>query len=168
MKSKIKNHGGLPHQQAGFTIVEMLVYMGVSAFLLVSLSQIFALVGKLRLESQSSSTLQEDGTYLLSRLSYDIARSDSFTVPVENELRLVIGGNTYRYYVDSNRLKLSVTGLPGSDSVTAKDVNISDLKFLKLSGVTYDNVHISFTLTSAVNQMSGHESRKFITTIGNR
>ncbi len=67
--------------KAGFSVVEMLIYMGVSAIFLVTLTNLFVLIANLRLESEATSAVEQDGQYLLGRIAYDVARSHSIISP---------------------------------------------------------------------------------------
>ncbi|KKT40276.1 hypothetical protein A3K29_02695 [Candidatus Collierbacteria bacterium RIFOXYB2_FULL_46_14] len=150
----------------GFTIVELLIYMGVSAIILVSLTQVFVMIGRLRLESQSYSLLQQDGVYLLSRLSYDVARSGSISTPILGAQGNVLQTDKVRYFLDSNRLR--ITDSVGTEFLTGGDITISNLNFHHLDGGTHENVRVSFTLTSQIKEPSGLQTKDFSTTVGTR
>jgi len=56
----------------GFTLIEILIYMGLMAALIIVLTNVFVTVLETQLESSSTSVVEIDGRYLLSRLIYDI------------------------------------------------------------------------------------------------
>jgi prepilin-type N-terminal cleavage/methylation domain-containing protein len=65
----------------GFTLVEMLIYMGLLTIFLAVIGNIFFSIIDLQLESQATSSVSESGRYLLSRISYDVRRAQSITTP---------------------------------------------------------------------------------------
>src|SRR5438067_4427716 len=93
--------------QKGFTLIEFLMYMGIFSILIVSLFQILTSVLDIQAESQATSSVDEDGKFILSRLAYDIQRASAVAVPVSrgaqgNTLQLTIGGVSYTYVVSGN------------------------------------------------------------------
>ncbi len=159
MKSKIIH--------SGFTLFELLIYMGVSAIILASLTQIFVLISRLRLESQSFSSIQQDGAYFLSRFSYDLARSNTITIPALGQQGNILQTNQIRYSLDSNN-HLQITDSLGTAVLSNFDTSISNLNFYHLGGGGHDNVRISFTLTSQVKELSGPQTLQFVTTVGTK
>lgn len=141
----------------GFTLIEMLLYMGLSAIILTSLTEVFVLIGRLRLESQSFSASEQDGIYLLSRFAYDLGRSSSISIPSLGGQGVVLQTNKVRYSLDSQN-RLQITDSLGTDIINNYDVSISNLTFYHLNGGIRDLVRISFSL-------NGHP---FITTVGPR
>jgi len=174
MKKKILN-------SKAFTLVELLVFMGIFAILIVVLTQIFLSALNVQLESQATSSVQQDGRYILARLAYDINRAKNITEPVtpgtsSHQLQLTIEGSNYKYAaISGNLLTLTVdTGTPIQlNSFQTTISNISDLNFKRVgagstNGTTKDSIQINFTLTSSSKSQSGAEVKKFQTTAGVR
>src|SRR5260221_10945575 len=69
------------HFQRGFTLMELLLYMGIFSVLLVVLMQLFTSILSLHAESQATSSVDQDGNFALMRLAYDIHRSSSIVTP---------------------------------------------------------------------------------------
>jgi len=63
--------------QRGLTLVEMLLYMAVFSILLTVLLQIFFSALDVQLESKATSGVDQDGTYIMARLTYDIQRAQA-------------------------------------------------------------------------------------------
>ena len=154
----------------GFTLVELIIYMALlSAFLLI-LTNIFTAVLRVRVDSQSSSSVEQDGRFILARLAYDINRATADTVPSSTSLNLTIGGQTYSYALSGTNLQLTQ---PGSlvDNLNGSGSQITNLSFQKIanSGGREDTIKIQFTLqSSAVPQGTTKEIRSFSTTVGRR
>ena len=68
-------------KQKAFTLVELIIYMGIMAIFLTVLTSIFLSVLDVQLQSEATSAVQTDSRYILSRLVYDIHRASSITIP---------------------------------------------------------------------------------------
>lgn len=147
LKSKFKK---------GFTIVELIVFMGLFSILIVVLTQILSSALSLQLESESKSNVEQDGRYILERMMYDINRTQGYNInsagtvtppvitpaivtPAANgasatSLKLNVGGNSYLYSLDgSNNLTLSVNG-GTADMLNGFDTSITNLTFTRING----------------------------------
>jgi len=157
-------------KSSGFTLVELIIYMALlSAFLLV-LTNIFTAVLRVRVDSQSSSSVEQDGRFILARLAYDINRATTDTVPNPTSLNLTISGQTYSYVLNGTNLQLTQ---PGSlvDSLNGSGSQITSLSFQKIAntGGKEDTIKIQLSLqSSAVAQGATREIRSFSTTVGRR
>src|SRR4030042_5852170 len=67
--------------QKGFTLVEILLYMGLLAILLVVLTEILVSILAVKIEFEATSSVEQDSRFLLSRLFYDINRASAITTP---------------------------------------------------------------------------------------
>src|SRR5260221_6706185 len=108
---KINHKPLLP--EAGFTMVELLLYMGIFSILLVVLIQLFTSILSLHLEPQATSSVDQDGAAILSRLSYDIHKSASISSPTigsqcnwptTSTCKLVVSNATYQLDGNGNLL----------------------------------------------------------------
>src|SRR3990170_3085882 len=98
-------------KQKGFTLIELIIVMGVTTILLVMMTDVFASMAKVRTESEATSAVAQDGRFILARLEYDILRASSVTTPAalgasNNTLAVVIGGVTYTYSVAGTNFQL--------------------------------------------------------------
>lgn len=99
----------------GFTIIELLLYIGMLAGFILVLGQLFFSILDSQLESQANSAVDTEGQYLLTRLSYDIRRAASLTTPAAlgqtaATLVLDIGGTAHTYSLNGSNLTLTVSG----------------------------------------------------------
>lgn len=160
----------------GFTIIELLVYIGLFTILLTILANIFSATLNTKLASEENSAIQQDGKFILARLTYDINRvdtetqvGDSIVTPTSintpsSILQLKIAGVTYTYKTDANN-NLTLNDVP----LNGVNTTISQLQFLRLGGVgtgtIRDSIQLSFILTSKVSQSNQiHETKSFTTT----
>ena len=152
----------------GSTLIEMIIYMGLLSILLVILTNMFASILDVRTESEATSSVQQDGRFLLSRLSYDINRATSISAPLNlgdtsGNLSMTIGATTYTYSLVGGNLQL------GTDNLNSSESSVSNLSFRKVGNSGgKDNIKIHFTLTSKTQRSSGNEVRDFDLTVGRR
>ena len=157
----------------GFTLVEMLLYMGFLTAFLVVLTQIFVSTLNVQLESEANSSIQQDGRFIMTRLTYDIERATSISTPASlggqsSNLVMTISGGTYTYAISGNNLVLT-TSL-GTDQINGEGTKVSNLLFKRIGNSGGKNTfQITFTLTSVVKRQSGNpDVKNFSTTVGLR
>lgn len=156
----------------GTTLVELLLYIGMFLLLLGAMMQIFSSILDVQLESQASSSVTQDGRYILARFTYDMQNAQSISVPTSagattNSLQLVVNGATYTYALSNGNLQLTTTN--GTSNINSFDTKVSNLSFQRLgnSGGKH-TISMSFTLTSVTQRFEGAETKDFQETIGLR
>lgn len=165
MKLKIKKN-------SGFTVVELILYMAIMGIFLTVLTEIFTSISGVRTESEISSSVAQDNTFILARLMYDIQRADNAATPASagqqsSSLQLTIGGATNTYSIVGGNLKL--TNASGSNNLNGFNTSISNLNFTRLgNGSDTDTIKISYTITSRQSDKNGVESKTVQTTVGLR
>jgi prepilin-type N-terminal cleavage/methylation domain-containing protein len=156
----------------GFTLIELIIYMGIFSMVLLVLVQIFGIVLDVMGESQAKSSVSQDEEYINLRLGYDIKRAASITTPSalgeeRDNLQIVINGENYSYRVTNG--KLQITNNSGTDDLNGFDTTVSNLKFKKIGYEDgKDNVIITYTLSSNTIYRGRTEVRSFQTTFGLR
>ncbi len=156
----------------GFTLVEMLLFLAIFSGLLVMLTSLFTTSLDVQKDSEATSNVQQDGPYMVSRLTYDISRATSITTPSSlgtqtSSLVIVIGGITNTYALTSGNL--TITDNIGTDQLNSYDTTISNLTFKRLGNSGGKNsIQINFTVTSKVLRKSGYDVKNFQTTAGLR
>jgi prepilin-type N-terminal cleavage/methylation domain-containing protein len=159
-------------QPSGFTLVEMIIVMGLMSIFMVVLTDIVVSVGDVQTESQATSSVAQDGKFLLARLSYDIQRATSISTPTNlgdtsANLVLVIGGVTQTYAVSGGNLQL--TNNLGTNNLNGSDTTISAFSATRRGNVGgKETISFTFTVTSLAIQDSGAEVKTFTTTVGRR
>ncbi len=145
--------------QQGFTVIEILLYMGIFSILLIVLMQFFTMILSTHAESQSTSSIDQDARFILNRLSYDIhdattvsspTLGSSCTWPAVPGCQLVFSNGTYS--VVSGDLNLTQGGV----------ANVLNSNKTTLTSITFEtrgnsaagskkSVQIKFTLQSKIN-----------------
>lgn len=154
----------------GFTIIELIVYIGLSSILIALMSQIFLATLGVRIESQSTTNVQQDARFMLSRVAYDVRRASSITAPPSGQtgstLTLVINeqgaDQTYTYSIQGTDLLLAVGG--DADSVNSNGTKIESLAFERIG----ETVEITMTLVGNEQVAPGQQSLTTKTSVGIR
>jgi len=167
LKLKIRN------KQRGFTVIEMVIYIGTLAIFMAILTQIFTSILNVRTKTESTSSLEQDSKYVLSRLVYDINRAQSITRPVnlggqESRLEITIDGNPYSYFISDNNLMMTDT--TGTYALNSNGTTVSGLNFQRLGpALTGRNtIQVNLTITSASLSTTGVDQNLIQTTVGTR
>lgn len=90
--SDYRNNFPRNNRQAGFTLVELLLVMGIFAILLAVITDMFVSVLNVQTEAKANTSVTQDGRYILSKLSYDISRATTVTTP--EDLNVATSGIT--------------------------------------------------------------------------
>jgi prepilin-type N-terminal cleavage/methylation domain-containing protein len=172
LPAKASAKSGQYFSQKGFTLVELLLSMGLLTIILGVLTTIFGSIIDVSLESRSASALDQDARFVMARLSYDMQRSDQIVSPsapstsTSPSLTMRIGTVDYTYDLDGSG-NLRLTTDTGEDNLNSSTVEVSNLTFQRLGvGDATDTVQVKFDLTSRVQRRNGYETESFQTTIG--
>ena len=166
----------LKKNKSGFTLIELVVYMGILTILLGVLGSIFTEIVNVQLSSKSTSSVNQDGRYLLSKLLYDVKSSSNIVTPATpgtqtNTMKITINSIDYTYSVDSNSNLQVSYGVNQKDVLNSYDTSLSNVTFTRIgNGGSTDTVRVSFTLTSRTRDKQGQQpdSQSFATTLGNQ
>lgn len=161
--------------QRGVTVVELLLYMAILSALLTILTSVFVSALDVQSESQTTSSVEQDGNYILARLAYDIHRGQNINIPsynglpVSNNFQIVINGVNYTYSIDVNN-NLILTNNLGVNNLNNYGTSISDFSIQRLGNVggIENTLRVSFTVTSRTKRISGYESKNFQTNLSLR
>lgn len=164
----------------GFTLIEFLIYIGLLSILLAIMSQVFLATLSIRTESEGATNIQQDGRYILARLTYDIYRAKDISVPAVGAtggvLQLTITENgtdtAYRYSSASGNLVLQI-GSATPVPLNSPTVRLTDFSVRRIgnSGSIQNardtaKIHIGLQGKSGIAQ--GAQQLLFDTTIGLR
>lgn len=165
-------------KRQGFTIVELLIYMGILSIVLVVLTQIFTTIVDFQLQSQSVSSVQQDGRFIMSRLQYDINRAQTIVNPAlgtqSTQLTITINGTNYQYSLSASPGNMQLND-GATDILNSYDTNVSNLTFTHFGNATSvqipnpkNAIKVSFTITSKIQSNGNFETKNFESTIGIR
>lgn len=163
------------YSQKGIAIVELLLYMGILSILLTTLTSIFISALDVQSESSATSSVEQDGNYILARFAYDIHRAenvDSVSLPLGStgdNFTIVIDGVNYTYAVNGDN-NLTLTNDLGENNLNNYNSSISAFMIQHLGNVggVEDSLKITFTVSSREKRISGIETEDFGTNLSLR
>lgn len=169
-----KNQNGFvsSKKRNGFTLVELLIYMGLLTVLILIFTDIFTSIIDNQLSSRNTSNVADDGRYIYSRFIYDVGRAQAITQPStygssSAALDLTIGGQNYSYSLINNNLVVTSPG--GSYALNGYGSSISGLLFTKVGTTSAKStVQINFTVKGVVTTRGIKDQQIFQTTAGLR
>lgn len=156
----------------GFTIIELALFMGMFSIIMLVLMQIFTALLDKQVEIETMSAVQSDRSYILARLSYDIARADAISTPATPgdqgaTLAFTVNGQSYTYTLTGDNLTL--TSASGTDTMNSFRTTIPSINFQRLGNSGGKNsVKVTYIVESIVDTPQGRESKTVDTTIGTR
>ena len=158
------------NDKKGFSLIELVLFMGLYSIVLLVLTTLFAEIVQKQLELQSTTSVETDHTYILSRLNYDFNRADSVIIPdvigdVSEQLTLVIEGIEYTYSVNGTAFELSGNG--GTFQLNSPRTEVSDVTFQKIGNLSGSpTIKTKLKLNSKVQESSGIKNIDIDTTFG--
>lgn len=158
--------------QRGTTIVELIIYMGLLLVLIAVFTQIFSSLIEVQLESQTTSFVEQDHSYMLARVQYDVRRADGILLPLtegntNSSLELLINGVTYVYSLQGSNLVLEDG--TGEGQINSSETQISDVSFSRVGNVGgKPTILVTMEIESRGETTRGKESRILNATIGTR
>jgi len=171
MKSYSKNKG--------FTLVELVLYIGLLSILIMIMSQMFIAIMKVKLESSSTSAVQKDGTYITTRLAYDIRRADQILSPLvgssDSSLLLdVVDGAEHRTYTfASSSGTLTISDGISTETLHGGDSQVTQFRVTRVGNSSTvanakDTIDIVLTVSSIYSLSGGPDELTYRITVGVR
>lgn len=152
----------------GFTLVEMLIVIGIMSILVVILSEVFGSILTTKIRSEATTALAQDSRYLLSRFYYDISRASDITSPTGSTLSLTIGGTSYVYALDGTTLTLTVGGA-SPQALSSVGTQITTLDFTRTDLGVKKGVQVHLIIAPSAGLPGGANlSRELTTTVALR
>jgi type II secretory pathway pseudopilin PulG len=159
-------------RQFGFTLVELLLYLGLVSIFLVLMSGIFFSTLEVETRTYNMTDITTDGQFIINRLNYDVMRATEIVLPTDpgdtaTVLQLLIDGENYIFDVDNGILE--VTNSNGTFALNSNDIQVTNISFTRLGNLSGRNsIDINLELTTVAEETSGPRSEIFNTTISLR
>lgn len=156
---------------SGFTLVEMILSLGILSILIGVLSGIFGSIIDTQLSSKALSSVDQDGRYIIAKLNYNMLNSSSIVSPAvpgsSTSAVLKNSADSVDYTYSLNNGNLLVSSTAGSVSLNSIDTTISDLTFKRVGlGDMNDTLQINFTVNSKTVLRGQPNKQTFQTTFG--
>lgn len=152
---------------AGFSIVELLLYMGLFMGFLTILGAFFVTTLETQSDAVATSKVDQDSWYVLTRLQRDLYQASNIITPAANgesasELVLDIEGTQVTYSLVDDKLVIS------QDSETlplvSNGVVVNNLSFTKLGNEDTSSVDVQMDLSDT----TGEQTKNIDFTVGLR
>ncbi len=159
-------------ESKGFTLIELIIYMGLVSILIVVFMDILSASFNSQLSSQSTSEVVQDGRYIYARLTYDLNRADSVSIPANlgdssSTLTVTINGNNLTYGINGGNFEITTTS--GLYVLNSVDTSVSNLQFQRIGNTNGKHtVRIAYTITGKINLSGRYDMKSFQTTAGLR
>lgn len=167
---KLRQHNR--EQQKGFTLVELLLAMALMGSFMVTLTSIFSSVLTVQSEAQATSSVTQDGRFILARLSYDIQRASAINTPptlgaTRTQLDIDIAGVSNNYSISNGNLELNNSN--GTSNLNGSETTVSNFSVTLLGNSgDKETIRVTFTVTSVAQDNAGQRTQTFTTTVGRR
>ena len=172
LHSKLQTKNNKLQTERGFTLVELIIYMGLLTMMTLIFTDIFMSIIDNQLSSKNASSVADDGRYIYSRFIYDVRRAQSITAPTSfgsssANMTLVINGQNYTYALSNNNL--IITDPTGTQSLNGEGTSLSSLLFTKVGTSSANStVRINFRIKGLVINRGILDQEDFQTTAGLR
>lgn len=172
MKNIFNHLPKLSNNQKGATLIEITIYIFLLLVFITILTETFVSVLDIQKETESTSSISQDATYITSRFIYDISNSQDIILPnslgiPNNSLQILLDSNDYTYAL--NGVNLILTNLLGSFQLNSFATQVSNLSFIRLGNSGgKNNIQVSFRLTSTTKQAFGQENQDYQFVVGTR
>lgn len=169
--SHASQRGGFLLTQKGFTLLEILLSMAILMILIGILTTVFGQILDVQLESKSTSSVNQNGQYIIARLVHDMQSAQAIVTPAlpgSTSATLQIRINSIDYtYTASPSGNLVLINNNGTDVLNSNAASISGVTFTRLgNGDSNDTIRVGFTVTSRTQKVGGSEQKNFQTTLG--
>lgn len=158
------------HRDSGFSLIEMLVYVGIMGLFLVVLVNSALVMGKAYQKTRSERLLNSSATSILTKMSVEIEKSasvDATSILENTQGKLVLnqplisGSEQVEFSVNSGELLMKRAGA-NFGSLSSEDVFVDEITFYKVDNFGKQAVKVELTLTADVG--SEIKSEKFYVT----
>jgi len=148
---------------SGFTLIEMIVYVGVLAIILVGLVHMVLAVSSTFNEIRAARQLNHSAFLFVDRFVREVRDADSVTTGASTfdahpgEVTVNTGGTSVRFYIDNGVLKLDRGGSYEGD-LTVPGVSVDSIIFRHMDSTLSELVRLEVTLTSTSGKASRTET----------
>lgn len=153
----------------GFTLIELLIYSGMLSILLGVFTTLFGAIIDAQLDSNATASVQQDGQYILAKLSNDISSAQSVSLPTAlgdqtSSLTLSKNSTTYTYSLNGNGNLIITTGLV-PNMLNGFNTAISNLQFTRRGNTGGKNsISFTYTVTGRTIRNAGPETAVYSST----
>lgn len=143
----------------------------LSGFLLI-LTRMLSTSLQTQTESEATTSVHQDGRYIVAKLSYDLGNADTLVTPSvagqsTSSLIFTIAPTTYTYALSNGNLTRQDAF--GTNTLNSINTTITNFSVTRREGVgSKPTLSVSLTLQSVAKKIPGVDTQTFQTTIGMR
>jgi hypothetical protein len=161
------------NDRSGYTLVELLIFLAISAVVVVAFTGILVVTVQIQGRQSSAATVQQESTALLQQVQYYVQNAALVDIPVDtptSTLVLRMSSSTQ----DPTTITLATsTGIvyiqEGSNApqpLTSGRVAIANLTFVRHANPpAHDSVEVTFTANATTNNIANAFAQAFRTTV---
>ncbi len=159
---------------SGFTIIELLLYLGLLSLVLLVVVDLLLNLGEFDLKSKAQSNVQREASFITTRLNFDIHRASSINLPLAsgnsgNSLSLQIGSETLIYSLNGTDLEISEVQSGRTAKLNSNLTKITSLNFLRLgSSLSKPSLKFNFEIGNLNPTKQGEVTKIYEATVGTR
>lgn len=147
----MKNNNSKIKLRKAFTLIELILFMGIFSILIVVFTDIFITSLKTKSLAESTAYVNQDGRFLLTKLTSDINNANSITAPdlgsTSSTLSLILYGQPVTFQINNGNLELIDSG--GTHVMNSFNTTITNLAFTRLGNADGKNsIRINMTVES--------------------
>ena len=145
----------------GFTLIELIIYIGISAIILLGIATLFGLLFSAQTSSRAVAEVDEQGQAAMTVITQSVRNAAVITFPAKGSSSstliiqpLATSTATTTFNLSGTSLQIK-EGAPPPVSLTASDTSVTALTFTNLTATgTPGIVRIQFTLNHIKNQLA--------------
>lgn len=160
--------------QKGFSLLELLVYIGILALMSVILSTAFVSLTRGRAQSTARSDVESNARFVLERITQDISAASSVTSPTlaaaSSTLSIVSSGSTIVYDVAAGILRRT-EGAGAAERLTSTAISVETPTFTRIENynstlaATTTSVRVTMTIRATNAAGEGAYTTNLRTTV---
>ena len=165
--------------QRGTSLIELLIYFGLLATVLIIATDLIIRTGEFSLEANTRNALQQDARFIINRLTYDIHQADLINTPAglgdssPTTLVFTVGPETHTYSLVGTDLEYQrQTGPPPltqTANVNSNQTRVNSILFQRLGNTNgQPTIKITFQLETSKSQKGGPKVKTFEALVGQR
>ena len=164
--------------QRGTSLIELLIYFGLLATVLIIATDLIIRTGEFSLEANTRNALQQDARFIINRLTYDIRQADLINTPAGlgdsgPTLVFTVGPETHTYSLVGTDLEYQrQTGPPPltqTANVNSNQTRVNSILFQRLGNTNgQPTIKITFQLETSRSQKGGPKVKTFEVLVGQR
>lgn len=147
----------------GYTLIELLLYVGIVSTLLVGITLYFASVAEARVKNQTIMEVEQQGAMVMDHITNTVRNATSVSAPAigssANQLTVVVPTGSLSptiFDLSSEAIRIK-EGVAAAIALTSSDIRVTSLSFTNMSrSATVEVVRVTFTM-SHVNPSNRNE-----------